>query len=152
MYKKAIYPGSFDPFTAGHLDIVKKASVLFDEVCILIASNPDKKRWSNAEEMKFDIKNQLEYDGLYNVSVEVYDGLVSRYAELHNINYMVRGLRNNMDYDYEERIALVNKELNPSLETVYLRADNATISSSMIRELVTHSVDVSKYLPNCIRF
>ena len=150
MYSKAIYPGSFDPFTVGHLDIVKKASALFDEVCILIASNPDKKRWSNAEEMKFDIKNQLEYDGLYNVSVEVYDGLVSRYAELHNINYMVRGLRNNMDYDYEERIALVNKELNPSLETVYLRADNATISSSMIRELVTHGVDVSRYLPDYI--
>ena len=152
MYKKAIYPGSFDPFTTGHLDIVRKASTLFDEVHILVASNPDKKRWSNAEEMKFDIKNQLEYDGLYNVSVEVYDGLVSRYAELHNINYMVRGLRNNMDYDYEERIALVNKELNPSLETVYLRADNATISSSMIRELVAHGVDVSKYLPNCICF
>lgn len=150
MCSKAIYPGSFDPFTVGHLNIVKKASALFDEVCILIASNPDKKRWSNAEEMKFDIKNQLEYDGLYNVSVEVYDGLVSRYAELHNINYMVRGLRNNMDYDYEERIALVNKELNPSLETVYLRADNATISSSMIRELVAHGVDVSRYLPDYI--
>ena len=150
MYKKAIYPGSFDPFTVGHLDIVKKASALFDEVYILIASNPDKKRWSNAEEMKFNIKNQLEHDGLYNVGVEVYDGLVSRYAEQYDINYMVRGLRNNMDYDYEERIALVNKELNPSLETVYLRADNATISSSMIRELVTHGVDVSRYLPDYI--
>lgn len=147
MNKKAIYPGSFDPFTNGHLDIVKKASVLFDEVYVVIGVNANKHRSFPAEKMQIAIEKTLLDLNMKNVFVTVFDGLIAEYAKVNGIKYMIRGLRNNMDYNYEENIAEVNKLINPDMEYVYFRAENVAVSSSMVKELHGYGQDVSIYLP-----
>lgn len=144
---KALYAGSFDPFTCGHLDIVRKASKLFDEVYVLIGVNAQKKRHFNTEAMKTAIEKTLFAEGITNGRVCVYEGLVAEFSRANGIGFMVRGLRNNMDYNYEENIAEVNKLMNPESETVYFRADNSGISSSMVRELLSYGRDVSMFVP-----
>lgn len=145
---KAIYPGSFDPFTNGHLDICRKASALFDEVCIVIAVNAKKKRSFDSESMKDAIEKDLVSHGVVNCSVYIYDGLVAKFAEKLGAEYMIRGLRNNMDYNYEESIADVNKLINPSMKYIYFRADNVAVSSSMVKELHSYNQDISRYVPH----
>ena len=147
MSNTAIYQGSFDPFTNGHLDMVIKAAKLFDKVHILICVNANKKRIYDSREMKCAIEETLVQKGLSNCEVYVYDGLVAEYARENNIGYMIRGLRNNMDYNYEENIAEVNKLINPALEYIYFRAENAVISSSMVKELNSYGKDVSDFVP-----
>ena len=105
MSGRAIYPGSFDPFTNGHLDIVKKAAALFDEVCIVIGVNAKKQRAFESDKMKVAIEKTVQELGMTNVCVSIFEGLVAEYARDNNIKYMIRGLRNNMDYNYEENIA-----------------------------------------------
>ena len=146
----AIYPGSFDPFTCGHLDIVKKGSKLFDEVHIIIGVNAKKTRSYDCFKMKDAIEKTLEDNGISNCRVIVYEGLVAEYTNENKIGYMIRGLRNNMDYNYEENIAEVNKLINPKLEYVYFRAENVAISSSMVKELISFGKDVSKFVPRHI--
>ena len=146
MSRKAIYPGSFDPFT--NLDIVKKASDLFDEVDIVIGVNSKKHRTYDSDKMKQAIQMTISEKRLPNVNVEVYEGLVAEYAKDNGIQYMIRGLRNNMDYNYEENIASVNKLIYPEIEYVYFRAENVAISSSMVKELRLFGRDVSIYVPS----
>lgn len=148
MSKKAIYPGSFDPFTNGHLDIVRKASDLFDEVYVVIGVNTKKHRTYDSDKMKKAIEMTISEKGLSNVIVEVYEGLVAEYARDKGIQYMIRGLRNNMDYNYEENIASVNKLIYPEIEYIYFRAENVAVSSSMVRELRSFGRDVSVYVPS----
>lgn len=150
MPNKAIYPGSFDPFTNGHLDIVKKASMLFDEVYVVIGVNAQKRRSFDAMQMKTAIEATMEELGLTNIRVAVLDGLVAEYARENDIHYMIRGLRNNMDYNYEENIAEVNKLINPDMEYVYFRAENVAVSSSMVKELHGYGQNVSKFLPKAV--
>ena len=150
MNKKAIYPGSFDPFTNGHLDIVKKASEIFDEVYIVIGINAQKRRTFSAEKMKSAIEATVAALGMTNVRVAIFEGLIAAYAKENGIKYMIRGLRNNMDYNYEENIAEVNKLINPEMEYVYFRAENVALSSSMVKELHGYGQDVSKYLPAAV--
>lgn len=150
MVRKAIYPGSFDPFTNGHLDIVKKAAALFDEVVVIIGVNPKKKRTFIAENMKRAIEDTMKENGIDNVSVIWLDGLVAQYAKEIGAQYMIRGLRNNLDYNYEENIAEVNKLVNPNLEYVYFRAENVAVSSSMVKELAHYEQDVSVYVPGSV--
>ena len=146
----AVYPGSFDPFTNGHMDIVKKAARLFERVYILIGINAEKKRTFDAEKMKTAIEKAVAAEGLSNCVVCVHTGLTAAFAEQNGIRYMVRGLRNNLDYNYEENIAEVNKLIDPSLEYVYFRADNVAVSSSMVKELRHYGQDVSSYVPPAI--
>ena len=146
MTNYAAYPGSFDPFTTGHLDIVRKASKLFDKVYIILATNPNKRRSFSEKEMKEAIEKTLPLNGITNCEVWVYEGLVAQFAKEHNIRYMIRGLRNNLDYNYEENLAEVNKLINPDLEYVYFRAENIAVSSSMVKELSSFGQDVSKYV------
>ncbi len=146
MIKRAIYPGSFDPFTNGHLDIVKKATELFDEVYIVLGTNPQKKRSFACDGMKDAIEKTLAAIGITNCRVYVYDGLIAKFAKENNIKYMIRGLRNNLDYNYEENIAEVNKLINPDMEYIYFRADNIAVSSSMVRELNFYDQNVSEYV------
>ena len=147
MNKKAIYPGSFDPFTNGHLDIVKKSAAIFDQVYVVIGVNAQKKRTFSAESMITAIEKALADAGITNVVVTAHAGLVAQYAKEQGIGYMIRGLRNNMDYNYEENIAEVNKLINPAMESVYFRADNVAVSSSMVKELYSYGKDISKYVP-----
>lgn len=148
MEKKAVYPGSFDPFTNGHLDIVKKAAAIFDRVYIVIGINSEKRRAYDCDKMRLAIEDTLALCGITNCAVSVYDGLIAEYTRRNKISYMVRGLRNNMDYNYEENIAEVNKLIDPKLEYIYFRADNVAVSSSMVKELNHYGLDVSKYLPS----
>ena len=150
MSNKAIYPGSFDPFTNGHLDIVKKSAALFDEVYVVIGINSAKSRAVDSEAMKKAIEETVRDLGLSNVRVAVYEGLVAQYAKENGIKYMIRGLRNNMDYNYEENIAEVNKLINPYMEYVYFRAENVAVSSSMVKELHAYGQDISVYLPKAV--
>ena len=150
MQKTAMYPGSFDPFTNGHLDIVKKAAALFDLVYIVIGVNSNKRRSFPAETMKTAIEKALEENKIANCVVCVYDGLTAAYSKQNKIPYMIRGLRNNMDYNYEENIAEVNKLIDPKLEYIYFRAENVAVSSSMVKELHLYRQDISKYVPKAV--
>lgn len=150
MKKTAIYPGSFDPFTNGHLDIVKKAARLFEKVYIVLGVNPQKNRTYAPEVMVNAIAAALQENGIHNCEVCAYEGLVAEFAKLQGAGYMIRGLRNNMDYNYEENIAEVNKLINPKLEYVYFRADNVAVSSSMVKELTQFGKDVSRYVPAAV--
>lgn len=143
--KKALYAGSFDPFTMGHLSIVEKSAKLFDKVIIGIAQNSKKKRNTSVDTMKKAIENQIA--NLPNVAVAVVDGLVADYCTENDIGYLIRGLRDTTDYLYEENIAKINREINVDLLTIYFRADNEVISSSMVRELVEYGKDVSRFVP-----
>ena len=147
MTTSAIYPGSFDPFTNGHLDMVRKASALFGRVVIAIGINSGKKRSFDSDRMAEAIRETLQENGLDNCEVCVYSGLVAEFAANNHIGYMIRGLRNTTDYNYEENIAEINKLINPTLEYVYFRAEHIGISSTMVRELMTYGRDVSAYVP-----
>lgn len=151
MRKSAIYPGSFDPFTNGHLDIVKKAAMLFDHVYIVIGVNSEKCRTFDAKAMQAAIEKTLQQLQLDNCSVCIHEGLVAEFARVNEIGYMIRGLRNNMDYNYEENIAMVNKLINPQLESIFFRAENAALSSSMVKELRSYNLDISEYVPEAVR-
>lgn len=150
MNKKAIYPGSFDPFTNGHLDMVKKAARLFQRVDILIGVNPSKSRAYSPEDMKRAIEKTLEKENIINCRVVILNGLVAQYTIDNDIKYMIRGLRNNMDYNYEENIAEINKLINPDLEYIYFRAENVAVSSSMVKELNLYHKNISKFVPEAV--
>ncbi len=150
MGKTAIYPGSFDPFTNGHLDIVRKACDIFDRVWIVIGVNAEKRRSFSAEKMAEAIVETLNEEGLSNFEVVTWDGLVAEYARRMGTAYMIRGLRNNMDYNYEENVAAVNKLINPDLEYVYFRANNIAVSSTMVKELHGYGKDVSAFVPEAV--
>lgn len=148
--KTAVYPGSFDPFTNGHLDIVKKASMLFDKVVIVVAINKNKLRTYDVMDMCLAIEDTLEENNITNCVVGTWDGLIADLMRNHGVKYLIRGLRNTMDYNYEENIAEVNKLINPNIEYVYFRADNSAISSSMVKELYSFGQDVSQYVSKAV--
>lgn len=144
---RAIYPGSFDPFTNGHLSIVKEAAEIFDEVIVIIANNADKKRMFAIDEMQKAIKEILAANDISNCRVIIHNGLVAEYAAENDIKYMIRGLRNNIDYNYEEDIANKNHVINPDLKYVYFRAEDTAISSSFVKELYKYNKNISDFVP-----
>ena len=144
---KALYAGSFDCYTNGHHCIVRQASRVFDELHIVVAVNINKTRTFDAEDMVRVIRESLEEDGITNCVVTSYNRLVADYSHDNGIDFLVRGLRNSMDYNYEENVASVNKLINPNLESIYFRSDNAAISSTMVREMLSFGRDVSSYVP-----
>ena len=150
MGKTAIYPGSFDPFTNGHLDIVRKASEIFDKVYVVIGVNAEKRRSFPADRIAAAITETIAQHGIQNCVVVIWEGLVAEYARMMGTDYMIRGLRNNMDYNYEENVAAVNKLINPKLEYVYFRSNNVAVSSSMVKELHSYGKDVSEFVPAAV--
>ena len=144
--KKAIFPGSFDPFTIGHHDIVMRALNLFDEIIIGIGHNYTKRETFPLEERLAAI--QRIYDNEPRVRVEVYDGLTVDFAAQHNAQFILRGVRSTLDFEYERNIAEANKQLS-GIETVllYTRPEYAHISSTLVRDLHSHGKDISQYLP-----
>ena len=150
MGKTAIYPGSFDPFTNGHLDIVRKASEIFDKVYVVIGVNAEKRRSFPADRIAAAINETIAQQGIQNCVVVIWEGLVAEYARMMKADYMIRGLRNNMDYNYEENVASVNKLINPELEYIYFRSNNVAVSSSMVKELHSYGKDVSQFVPTAV--
>ncbi|HIU51597.1 MAG TPA: pantetheine-phosphate adenylyltransferase [Candidatus Merdicola faecigallinarum] len=146
--KIGFYPGSFDPFTNGHLHVVKTAADLFDKVIIGIGNNPQKERRFPNEQMKLAIEKTLKTEKLTNVEVIIYQNLSVDTALQYHANYIIRGLRNDMDYSYEENLAQINEEIS-GLDTIYLRSGLlGFISSSMVTELIQNGRNVSNYLPS----
>lgn len=145
--KIGFYAGSFDPFTNGHLHVVRQSSKLFDKVIIGIGINSNKNRRFDSEIMKKAIEKVLAREGQTNVSVITYSKLSVDIANELNANFLIRGIRNGMDYDYEENIALINEELS-NLDTIYVRSGKyGAISSSMIVEFLSYGKDVSNLIP-----
>lgn len=148
--KIGFFAGSFDPFTIGHLHIVKIASTLFDKVIVGVCVNPTKTRRFDKKIMRDAISKLLEDEGLSNCECIDYDGFTVDTAVKMGANFLIRGVRNAYDYDFEERLALVNFELS-GLETIFVRAGELSmISSSMVAELIKNGKDYSKYVPKII--
>jgi pantetheine-phosphate adenylyltransferase len=147
---KALYPGSFDPFTVGHLSVLEKAVKVFDEVYVVFSQNPKKKRRYDVDRSIYALTKFLETKNFYDNKVQVFrslDSIPARIAKEERCDYIVRGLRNNMDYDYEEGLAKFNNEVCPEVETIYFRADKDEVSSTMVYSLDNAGIDVNKYLP-----
>ena len=145
--KIGFYAGSFDPFTNGHLHVITKSATLFDRVIVGIGVNSEKTRRFDKDLMQKAIEQVLANRNLNNVIVTSYDGLLVDAAMNYNASFLIRGIRNGMDYEYEENMASINEELS-DLDTVYIRAGRlGNISSSMVMELLKYNKDASKYLP-----
>lgn len=144
---KAVYAGGFDPFTNGHLEIVWEAAKLFDAVLILCAVNPKKSPTFSRRGMVVAIDRCLRAQGLSNARVISSDALTADVCAKYGAEYLVRGLRNTSDYLYEEEIARFNQKINPGLKTIYFRAVDTAISSTMVKELFSRGKDVSEYVP-----
>lgn len=145
--KTAICPGSFDPVTLGHLDIIERAAELFDEVIVLVMSNKSKKNSLFTIEERIDLlKRTVKSE---NVKIDTYDGLLVGYAEKKNAVAIVKGLRAMSDFEYEFQQALTNKSLYPKVETVFLTTEvkNMFLSSSMVKEVCTLGGDISSFVP-----
>lgn len=145
--KIGFYAGSFDPFTNGHLHVIKKASELFDKIVIGIGINDKKENRFNKDLMKTAIEKVLDRENITNYSILIYDKLSTDVAKENNCTFLVRGIRNGMDYEYEENLALINEDIS-GLDTVYVRAGKfGNISSSSVMELLKYGKDISKYVP-----
>ncbi|POZ91044.1 pantetheine-phosphate adenylyltransferase [Petrotoga halophila] len=144
--RDAAYPGSFDPITFGHVNIVKRASERFDNLYVVVVNNPNKKYLFSLHERVEMVKKDL--DGIKNVVVESFDGLLVNYLKEKKIYNLIRGLRAVSDYEYELQMANANHMLFRELEIFFLMADTdfSYISSSMIKEIASYNGDVSKWV------
>ena len=144
--KIAVYPGSFDPITNGHLEILDRALNIFDKVIMLVAVNPNKKTRFSAEERVAMIKESINNP---RVEVDSFDGLTVKYAKEHGAHHLIRGLRAVTDFEYEFSLASANDYIDESIDTVFLmsKVEKSFINSSMIMELYQSGVDVSALVP-----
>ncbi len=150
MKKTALYAGSFDPFTVGHMDIVKRALRIFDEVTILIAVSPSKKNFLSLEERKMVIEKTFEGDK--RVSVDSWGGLIVDYAKDKGMTTLVRGLRPTGDFEIEFQMSSMNRKLNPEIETVFLTTGENLyyVSSSLVKEIFHHGGDIKEFVPDVV--
>jgi len=147
--KRAIFPGSFDPLTLGHCEIIEKASEVFDQVIVSVGNNSDKKyRFSIDQRLNFITS---EFKNNSKILVEKYDGLTAEFCKLKNIKHIVRGLRNPADFEFEKKIALFNNSLE-DIETIFFLTspNNAFISSSIVREIIENGGDYKKFVPRSV--
>ena len=150
MIKKAVYAGTFDPFTNGHDDILKRALNLFDEVTVLIAVSPSKVPLFSVEERTEMLEEHFKSEK--KVKVDSWDGLLVDYAKKQNIDTIIRGLRPTGDFEVEFQMASMNNKLYPDIETVFLMTEgqNYYISSSLVKEVYKHDGDVSEFVPSVV--
>ncbi|MBH0087796.1 pantetheine-phosphate adenylyltransferase [Pseudoalteromonas sp. NSLLW218] len=142
----AIYPGTFDPLTNGHTDLIQRAAKMFDTVLVAVANNPSKKPCFSLEE-RVELANTI-LNHLDNVKVIGFSGLLADLARDHNANVLIRGIRAVSDFDYEFQLANMNRRLNPDLESVFLTPaeQNSFISSTLVKEVARHNGDVSEFV------
>lgn len=143
----AVYPGSFAPFTNGHLHVVREASKIFDNVFVAISTNTSKAEYKGMDRMKSTIESCLKREGLGNVFVDYSSRMTGDYCNSVGSKFIVRGIRNAEDFFYEETLAKTNKLLYPDIETIYIRAKDDVVSSSMVRELLRFRIGASEYVP-----
>jgi pantetheine-phosphate adenylyltransferase len=150
MKRKAVYAGTFDPFTNGHDDILKRSLNLFDEVTVLLAVSPSKKPLFSVED-RLAMLNELFKDEK-KVNVDSWEGLLVDYAKQNSIGSIIRGLRPTGDFEFEFQMASMNKNLYPEIETVFLMTEgqNYFISSSLVKEVYNHDGNVKDFLPPTI--
>ena len=148
--KLSICPGSFDPVTIGHLDIIGRARKIFDHVIVAVMVNPEKHTMFTTEE-RIALIQKCTKD-MEDVEVVSFDGLLADYAKMRGATAIVKGLRAMSDFEYEFQQALTNRKLNPELETVFMitRAENMFLSSSIVKQIASFGGDVSNFVPACI--
>lgn len=148
--KKAIYPGTFDPVTNGHYDLIKRASRMFDSITVGVAESPSKHTLFSLDE-RVELLRQTCRD-LTNVSVEGFSGLLVDFANKQQGNILVRGLRTTMDFEYEFGLTTMYRRLNPKLESIFLTPSEefAFLSSTLVRELAIHGGDVEEFVPSVV--
>ncbi len=147
MSTMAVCPGSFDPITLGHVDIITRAAGLFDKIIVLALNNPEKNYSFTIDERIDFVKRATAH--IPNVEVDFYGGLLADYATSHGAKAIVKGLRAVSDFEYEFQMALVNKKLTPSTETVFLTTglEHMYLSSSMVKQIATFGGDITGFLP-----
>jgi pantetheine-phosphate adenylyltransferase len=147
MKRTALFPGSFDPFTNGHLDVVQRGLGLFDEIIIAIGNNSSKQRYLPVDQMADIIRDIFKKEP--RIRVEAYKGLTAEFARQRGARYLLRGLRNTTDFEYENTIAQANRHIYQELETVFLITSPAlaAISSSIIREIHKFGGNVDDFIP-----
>lgn len=145
---KVIYPGSFDPLTLGHIDVIKRLDNMFDEVIVAILINEDKKSLFTLDEREEMIKEELIANDITNVTIKSFDGLLVNFAKEENCKIIARGLRLVADYEYEKNIARINSSLYEGLETIFLLANTnySFISSSGVKEVASFKGDISPFV------
>lgn len=148
--KVAICPGSFDPVTNGHLQIIARASAMFDRVVVVTMANHNKKPLFSAAERMELLRRATAH--LPNVEVDAYDGLLAEYAREKKAIAIVKGLRAMSDFEYEFQMALTNRKLNPAVETVFLTtsAEYMYLSSSLVKQVANLGGDIREFVPACI--
>lgn len=151
MDRIALFPGSFDPITLGHVDIIERALPLFDEIIIAIGINSAKKYMFTLEQRISWIEEAFKDEP--KIKVVTYTGLTVDFAKTSGANFLLRGLRNPADFEFEKAIAQANRQLVPTLETVFLltSARYAYISSSIVREVYLHGGDYAEFVPTSVR-
>ncbi len=150
MNNTVICPGSFDPVTLGHVDIIKRASKMFDKVIVAVLVNMSKTPSFSTDERIAFLEKALE--GIDNIEIVGFSGLLADYAKERNAKAVVKGLRAMSDFEYEFQMALTNKKLNPELDTVFLTSDSQYmyLSSSMVKQIASLGGDISFFVPKCI--
>ena len=148
--KTAIYPGSFDPITKGHLDVLERASKMFDRVIIAVLKNSSKKSFLPVSDRVKLIQESIE--GLDNVEVDSFEGLTIEYAQSKGAHFLIRGLRAVSDFEYELQLCQTNSAIAPDIDTVFLttKPKYNFISSSIVKELSDFGTDVSKFVPKSV--
>ena len=147
----AIYPGSFDPITNGHVDLIHRACKLFDEVIIAITQNTNKDSFLSINQRVNAVESAIE--PLTNTRVLSFDSLLVDFAREHNAQIIIRGLRAVSDFDYEFQLSGMNKRLNPAIETLFMTPSEefANISSSLVREILFLGGDISQFVPESVK-
>ena len=151
MRHSAIYPGSFDPLTLGHLDLIERASHIFDQVIVAVGINSRKKTVFSADERIAMVKASVK--GMKNVKVDAFDGLLVNYARAKDIHVLLRGLRAFSDFEYEFQMALANRKMAPEIEMILLMPKEtfSYISSSTVREIAERGGDVTPFVPSAVK-